>query len=130
PPHSSTRQRSRGLAGSRVGRVPRPSGYRAAFPRACTAAMKAAGSLTYPREGGERTHRRATLGRPGGAPPRRRGGSDARVVELDSAAAHPRAGGERSEEHTSELQSRFDLVCRLLLEKKKHKVSRKHAEYR
>jgi len=39
PPHSSTRQRSRGLAGSRVGRVPRPSGYRAAFPRACTAAM-------------------------------------------------------------------------------------------
>src|SRR5699024_11953207 len=32
----------------------------------------------------------------------------------------------RSEEHTSELQSRFDLVCRLLLEKKKNtKVTRK-----
>src|SRR2546428_8323721 len=30
-----------------------------------------------------------------------------------------RAGGARSEEHTSELQSRSDLVCRLLLEKKK-----------
>src|SRR2546428_9666805 len=29
-------------------------------------------------------------------------------------------GGFRSEEHTSELQSRSDLVCRLLLEKKKH----------
>src|SRR5207249_10309664 len=29
----------------------------------------------------------------------------------------------RSEEHTSELQSRFDLVCRLLLEKKKNKKS-------
>src|SRR5699024_12294064 len=28
--------------------------------------------------------------------------------------------GYRSEEHTSELQSRFDLVCRLLLEKKKN----------
>src|SRR5699024_11585925 len=28
-------------------------------------------------------------------------------------------GHMRSEEHTSELQSRFDLVCRLLLEKKK-----------
>src|SRR5207249_11703985 len=28
----------------------------------------------------------------------------------------------RSEEHTSELQSRFDLVCRLLLEKKKKHV--------
>src|SRR5437868_12779946 len=30
----------------------------------------------------------------------------------------------RSEEHTSELQSRFDLVCRLLLEKKKNKFMR------
>src|SRR5207249_12292648 len=29
------------------------------------------------------------------------------------------AAHRRSEEHTSELQSRFDLVCRLLLEKKK-----------
>src|SRR5699024_12751898 len=29
----------------------------------------------------------------------------------------------RSEEHTSELQSRFDLVCRLLLEKKKHTLT-------
>src|SRR5207247_3663098 len=28
----------------------------------------------------------------------------------------------RSEEHTSELQSRVDLVCRLLLEKKKHSL--------
>src|SRR5699024_12193373 len=28
----------------------------------------------------------------------------------------------RSEEHTSELQSRFDLVCRLLLEKKKDHI--------
>src|SRR5699024_12039215 len=28
----------------------------------------------------------------------------------------------RSEEHTSELQSRFDLVCRLLLEKKKQYI--------
>src|SRR5699024_12124450 len=28
----------------------------------------------------------------------------------------------RSEEHTSELQSRFDLVCRLLLEKKKVRI--------
>src|SRR2546428_6108193 len=30
------------------------------------------------------------------------------------------ADGRRSEEHTSELQSRSDLVCRLLLEKKKN----------
>src|SRR5438067_8681376 len=34
--------------------------------------------------------------------------------------ARNRVGSWRSEEHTSELQSRFDLVCRLLLEKKKH----------
>src|SRR5437868_7302490 len=32
----------------------------------------------------------------------------------------------RSEEHTSELQSRFDLVCRLLLEKKKDAVAQPH----
>src|SRR5207249_10902728 len=31
----------------------------------------------------------------------------------------PESDNLRSEEHTSELQSRFDLVCRLLLEKKK-----------
>src|SRR2546428_3159587 len=31
--------------------------------------------------------------------------------------------GHRSEEHTSELQSRSDLVCRLLLEKKKKKAT-------
>src|SRR2546422_6323728 len=31
----------------------------------------------------------------------------------------PRASSPRSEEHTSELQSRLHLVCRLLLEKKK-----------
>src|SRR5260370_37419000 len=33
-----------------------------------------------------------------------------------------RTGG-RSEEHTSELQSHLNLVCRLLLEKKKNKIS-------
>src|SRR2546428_9869299 len=36
---------------------------------------------------------------------------------------------ERSEEHTSELQSRSDLVCRLLLEKKKTTVARFHAGF-
>src|SRR6266513_5221905 len=34
----------------------------------------------------------------------------------------------RSEEHTSELQSRFDLVCRLLLEKKKKRKETFHIE--
>src|SRR5437868_10700783 len=38
---------------------------------------------------------------------------------LDAVQIVDRKSGKRSEEHTSELQSRFDLVCRLLLEKKK-----------
>src|SRR5436309_7835487 len=37
-----------------------------------------------------------------------------------AAGARRRSGGTRSEEHTSELQSRENLVCRLLLEKKKN----------
>src|SRR5690349_23759479 len=36
---------------------------------------------------------------------------------------------ERSEEHTSELQSRRDLVCRLLLEKKKKAITQTHTLY-
>src|SRR5699024_11961893 len=41
-----------------------------------------------------------------------------RVPHLDRAIT-TNISGVRSEEHTSELQSRFDLVCRLPLEKKK-----------
>src|SRR5205809_5304590 len=44
--------------------------------------------------------------------------------------AKPRCGpaaGFRSEEHTSELQSRLHLVCRLLLEKKKPKTESRSA---
>src|SRR5260370_27966952 len=36
---------------------------------------------------------------------------------------YPAAGRLRSEEHTSELQSHLNLVCRLLLEKKKKKYT-------
>src|SRR5207247_9892524 len=43
--------------------------------------------------------------------------------ELVSGIVHQfvykKTSGQRSEEHTSELQSRVDIVCRLLLEKKK-----------
>src|SRR3712207_8997644 len=39
---------------------------------------------------------------------------------IDNAVDEAQAGFARSEEHTSELQSRQYLVCRLLLEKKKH----------
>src|SRR5690349_23449652 len=57
-----------------------------------------------------------------------------RQSRRDRAPGHPRVQGARhqdgrrafdrgrSEEHTSELQSRRDLVCRLLLEKKKNKT--------
>src|SRR3712207_7433919 len=39
----------------------------------------------------------------------------------EGGSANVRLGEDRSEEHTSELQSRQYLVCRLLLEKKKNK---------
>src|SRR2546422_8620973 len=39
----------------------------------------------------------------------------------DAIGGGHRGGDERSEEHTSELQSRLHLVCRLLLEKKKNR---------
>src|SRR5207247_8888509 len=48
-------------------------------------------------------------------------GLEVRLFHRDVEGDQDRAGGRRSEEHTSELQSRVDLVCRLLLEKKKRK---------
>src|SRR5436190_16175342 len=63
---------------------------------------------------------------------RRRGGRDARLEEDGLGGANP--GAElnlvpgRSEEHTSELQSHSDLVCRLLLEKKKSIIHQHHLD--
>src|SRR5690349_24205775 len=51
----------------------------------------------------------------------RRGGLDRLVRVGEVAHCGKPVDHERSEEHTSELQSRRDLVCRLLLEKKKKK---------
>src|SRR5438132_8771461 len=69
------------------------------------------------------------------------GGRPARIEDADAALARQRTqlgivadervqaapdlelGALRSEEHTSELQSHSDLVCRLLLEKKKYESS-------
>src|SRR2546422_6439277 len=62
---------------------------------------------------------------------------DVLAVEHDPAARRPEHTREaveegglsravRSEEHTSELQSRLHLVCRLLLEKKKKKIKQTH----
>src|SRR5207248_11130796 len=63
----------------------------------------------------------------GRALPGARGGSAGHRGDLRRDARRRRrrgaagAGDGRSEEHTSELQSPYDLVCRLLLEKKKNK---------
>src|SRR5207249_6776468 len=45
-------------------------------------------------------------------------------AEVHVKGAHLAGGRHIEIEHTSELQSRFDLVCRLLLEKKKKKSQR------
>src|SRR5689334_24833112 len=49
------------------------------------------------------------------------GAAGERTGEVDRVRAPGHRPGGRSEEHTSELQSQFHLVCRLLLEKKKKK---------
>src|SRR2546422_3635001 len=46
----------------------------------------------------------------------------------DSQLTQQRAHDERSEEHTSELQSRLHLVCRLLLEKKNIQIRNRTAD--
>src|SRR2546429_7346799 len=51
------------------------------------------------------------------------GRRESRVVVLGMPG---KLGAERSEEHTSELQSRLHLVCRLLLEKKKKYITSPH----
>src|SRR5438874_3783049 len=47
----------------------------------------------------------------------------ARIPILSPPTPRERASVYRSEEHTSELQSRRDLVCRLLLEKKNQRIA-------
>src|SRR5688572_32271570 len=82
----------------------RAGAARSAVGRAAPPAFPC-GSLSNPRLG----HRRGDDG-----------GARGRAV-----GRHRRAAGlARSEEHTSELQSQSNLVCRLLLEKKKKKIER------
>src|SRR2546422_2082655 len=54
----------------------------------------------------------------------------AKSVRSRAASRERKAGFGRSEEHTSELQSRLHLVCRLLLEKKKDIQPRPHPRTR
>src|SRR5690606_39698207 len=94
---------------SQQGPVPRNDGRRPAGGRLLPPALArrgAGGPLPDPASSGRGSG-------PGGA------GAHGRT------RARRRGGRRRSEEHTSELQSRENLVCRLLLEKKKqHSVSR------
>src|SRR5205823_12608918 len=72
-----------------------------------------------------RSHHPAARHRhPGRPSPRQRRSADLRRPEPHRAVRRPE-GRDRSEEHTSELQSLAYLVCRLLLEKKKKKKKQK-----
>src|SRR2546427_5500837 len=53
-----------------------------------------------------------------------------RRVGLEAVVARTEAEHMRSEEHTSELQSQSNLVCRLLLEKKKKQIKTKQTASR
>src|SRR6267142_4156524 len=53
----------------------------------------------------------------------------ARIRDVDQRIAFGHARSFRSEEHTSEPQSHVNLVCRLLLEKKKHIKLRNHCQH-
>src|SRR2546430_7465597 len=72
-------------------------------------ALTSAASCGPPRAAAAPCSSSSALRRRGGAPPR--------------TAGHACDRGARSEEHTSELQSQSNLVCRLLLEKKKKKYT-------
>src|SRR5438874_7555021 len=73
------------------------------------------GSACSLRDGRPRSFVRGT------APPRPASDGSRCRGAAHSGRRQSRGRGNRSEEHTSELQSRRDLVCRLLLEKKKKK---------
>src|SRR3712207_7602240 len=73
------------------------------------------GARQRPRDGARRRRRGHDHHAPGGAGMRHL----LSIEDLDRAAIERILDRARSEEHTSELQSRQYLVCRLLLEKKK-----------
>src|SRR5438034_4679306 len=67
----------------------------------------------------DRAYQRGTAARPGDHQQDRSAPASRRAADREHAAGL-RERRLRSEEHTSELQSHSDLVCRLLLEKKKN----------
>src|SRR2546422_3684468 len=121
---SESASRQRGSVGGNICPMsPRPAAPRMASVRACATAS-ASECPTSPREYGISTPPRISfLPSPSAnrcesypIPTRMSGLEDADREESGVL-------GVRSEEHTSELQSRLHLVCRLLLEKKKKQIS-------
>src|SRR5205809_3484084 len=74
-----------------------------------------------PAASGSGTRRASRRGRRAPRGRRRRGAGGERPSRHGALLGPRPHAGRRSEEHTSELQSRLHLVCRLLLEKKKKK---------
>src|SRR6266540_5006994 len=104
----------RGLMQAPSGRGSTVSYRESPFPSPVSTAARGhvrarAGSASPPRRADRRP-------RAGEGPRESSRGSERRAPARPSPPPHP-----RSEEHTSELQSHHDLVCRLLLEKKKKK---------
>src|SRR5207248_10599251 len=96
--------------------------YASPAPRLLTSFPTRALPISGPRHTGAPSPRLAphAHGRHAGRGRPARRGSPRLASALPAGAIVPRPGA-RSEEHTSELQSPYDLVCRLLLEKKKKK---------
>src|SRR3989449_4401275 len=82
--------------------------------RVGTAAHRRVPASPAQRRSSRARRRRRTM-----TPARRSGGGPAARARSPPPRRHRRGRANRSEEHTSELQSRLHLVCRLLLEKKK-----------
>src|SRR3989449_7514936 len=115
------RDADHGRRGRAGGRSPRPDPARGRAAR-----LRATGGASHPRRDGPGTGRDPPGG--GAAVTSRRGQPTVRIAagqgfwgDWLEAPYRQVTGGpiDRSEEHTSELQSRLHLVCRLLLEKKK-----------
>src|SRR2546430_10377274 len=92
------------------------------FPYTTLFRSQSSGPVRWCRSGGSGAAERRRDARRRGARVRRAGDGPADHEEVGSGREGLLGGGDaRSEEHTSELQSQSNLVCRLLLEKKKTK---------
>src|SRR5699024_12776739 len=93
------------------------------FSAACTdhlSPFSLSGSAAPPLLSSSPTRRSSDLGEVGAAVIARSPAAARDAAELVDVDYEELDAVTKSEEHTSELQSRFDLVCRLLLEKKKN----------